>query len=269
MLGFMYGTAWKEEDTRRLVVLALENGFRAIDTANQRKHYVEAAVGEALAEADIPREKLFLQTKFTHRGGQDDRLPYDPKAPVREQVKQSFESSLEHLGTTWLDSYVLHGPSVRVGLAPGDIEAWEAMEDLHAGGKAKALGISNVSAEQLRKLLERVKVKPAYVQNRCYASDGWDLDVRTICQEYGIIYQGFSLLTANRRETATPYFRGLATKLKLTPAQLVFRFAFDVGMFPLTGTSSVEHMKEDLAVLGVPKLSSAAIEAMTNVAAGP
>src|SRR5580658_7657316 len=111
----MYGTAWKEEATARLTRLAIGAGFRAIDTANQRKHYFEAAVGQAIAEAigegEVDRSGLFLQTKFTHRGGQDHRLPYDGKAPVALQVDQSFASSLVHLGTTFIDSFVMHGPS--------------------------------------------------------------------------------------------------------------------------------------------------------------
>src|SRR5713101_6345162 len=109
---FLYGTAWKEERTQRLTELALQQGFRGIDTANQRRHYHEAAVGQAVAAAiasgQVAREELFLQTKFTFRRGQDDRLPYDPDAPIAVQVAQSFASSLEHLGTPVIDSYVLH-----------------------------------------------------------------------------------------------------------------------------------------------------------------
>src|SRR6516225_9658365 len=99
---FLYGTAWKEEQTQRLTVLALRQGFRGIDTANQRRHYHEAAVGQAIAASIasglVAREDLFLQTKFTFRRAQDHRLPYDPKAPIPVQVAQSFASSLEHLG---------------------------------------------------------------------------------------------------------------------------------------------------------------------------
>ena len=125
---FLYGTAWKEQETRRLTELALRLGFRGIDTANQRRHYDEAAVGQAVAAAIssglVSRDNLFLQTKFTFRQGQDHRLPYDPTAPIPAQVEQSFASSLEHLGTEVIDSYVLHGPSRRVGLGPADWEAW-------------------------------------------------------------------------------------------------------------------------------------------------
>src|SRR6202162_2348846 len=97
---FFYGTAWKEDQTQSLVELALRQGFRGIDTANQRRHYQEAAVGRAvaasIASGVVARVDLFLQTKFTFRRGQDHRLPYAPEAPIRTQVEQSFASSLEH-----------------------------------------------------------------------------------------------------------------------------------------------------------------------------
>src|SRR5262249_17468286 len=124
----LYGTAWKEDQTRRLTELALQQGFRGIDTANQRRHYHEAEVGQAIAAAVesglVAREDLFLQTKFTFRSGQDHRLPYDPKAPIRTQVEQSFARSLQHLGTEVIDSFLLHGPTQRSGLAKDDWEAW-------------------------------------------------------------------------------------------------------------------------------------------------
>ena len=111
---FLYGTAWKEDRTPALTELALRMGFRGIDTANQRRHYFEAGVGQGLAAAYragvVTRTDLFLQTKFTYRGGQDHRLPYDPAADLATQVAQSMQSSLEHLGTDHVDSYVLHGP---------------------------------------------------------------------------------------------------------------------------------------------------------------
>src|SRR5688572_3289219 len=140
---FLYGTAWKEDATERLTALALRLGFRGIDTANQRRHYHEAAVGAAVAAAVagglVTRTDLFLQTKFTFRPGQDHRLPYDPDAPVAAQVEQSFASSLRHLGTDVIDSYVLHGPTQRVGLAAADWDAWRAMEAIHDGGQARLL----------------------------------------------------------------------------------------------------------------------------------
>ena len=249
---FLYGTAWKEDETQRLTELALRQGFRGIDTANQRRHYHEAAVGQAVAAAIasrlVTRDDLFLQTKFTSRGGQDHRLPYDPRTPIATQVEQSFASSLAHLGTEIIDSYVLHGPTQRVGLAPEDWEAWRAMETIHQSGRARLLGVSNVTLEQLQLLCRHARVRPHIVQNRCYAARGWDRHVREFCAANGLVYQGFSLLTANGAALATPEVKQIAQRHGRAVSQIVFRFALDVGMVPLTGTTSAEHMRADLDV---------------------
>jgi diketogulonate reductase-like aldo/keto reductase len=249
---FLYGTAWKEQETRRLTELALRAGFRGIDTANQRRHYDEAAVGQAVAAAIehglVTRDELFLQTKFTFLRGQDHRLPYDPRAPIPTQVEQSLASSLEHLHTEAIDSYLLHGPTRRLGLAPADREAWRAMEGLHDSGRVRLLGVSNVSRDQLDALCQEARLRPRFVQNRCYAERGWDRDVRAFCAANGLVYQGFSLLTANRAVLAHPELARIAKRHGRTVAQIVFRFALDVGMMPLTGTTDPGHMRDDLEV---------------------
>ena len=247
--SFMYGTAWKKEATKRLVELAVGSGFRAIDTANQRIHYQEALVGEAveaLAEKGIKRDSLFLQTKFTPIAGQGGQTPYDASAALATQVRQSFDSSLAHLRTDYVDSYVLHAPYSRRGLGAADWEVWAAMESLYRSGKTNMIGISNVTAGQLAQLCEQAIHKPMVVQNRCFAVPGWDKAVREICQAHGIIYQGFSLLTANSEVLAAPEIRSIAKRLNAVPAQVIFRFAMGIGMLPLTGTTSPQHMIEDL-----------------------
>ena len=247
--SFMYGTAWKKAATTELVQLAVASGFKAIDTANQLIHYQEAMVGEALralAKQGIARDALFLQTKFTSVDGQDHRTPYDANADLTTQVRQSFDSSLSHLHTDYVNSYVLHGPSSRRGLRAADWEVWEAMEDLYQSGKTKMIGISNVTAAQLSQLCAQATVKPMVVQNRCFAALGWDKEVREICQGHDIIYQGFSLLTANRAVLADSEVLTIARRLGASPAQVIFRFAMQIGMLPLTGTTNRQHMKEDL-----------------------
>jgi diketogulonate reductase-like aldo/keto reductase len=250
--SFLYGTAWKEQETQRLTELALRQGFRGIDTANQRRHYDEAAVGRAVAAAVegglLARKDLFLQTKFTFRQGQDHRLPYDPHASIAVQVEQSFTSSLEHLGTDVIDSFLLHGPTQRTGLATADWEAWRAMEIIQQSGRARLLGASNVTLEQLQALCRQAQIRPRFVQNRCYAERGWDRDVRKFCAANGILYQGFSLLTANRRVLAHRELTRIAERHGRTISQIIFRFALDVGMVPLTGTTDVGHMQADLEV---------------------
>ncbi len=248
--GFLYGTAWKKERTTALVELAVDSGFGGIDTANQLIHYSEALVGEALlalAKKGIPREKLFLQTKFTSTGGQDHRTPYDATADLTTQVKQSFASSLTHLHTDHLDSYVLHGPYTRRGLTAMDWEVWAAIEDHYTAGKTRMIGVSNVNADQLATLCSKARTRPMMVQNRCYAVMGWDRDVREICRNHGILYQGFSLLTANMDVFGAPVFHSAAARVGAGVPQVVFRFAQQIGMLPLTGTTNPQHMSEDLA----------------------
>lgn len=267
--SFLYGTAWKEDETERLAGMALAAGFRGIDTANQRWHYHEAGVGKAIAAAIgnglVKREDLFLQTKFTFRDGQDHRLPYDPDAPIAAQVEQSFASSLEHLGVDRIDSYVLHGPNQRFGLGPDDWEAWRAMEAVHQSGRARLLGVSNVTLEQLQRLCSEARVRPRFVQNRCYAIRGWDYHVRRFCAANEIIYQGFSLLTANRDVLASRELTQIARRYGKAVTQVVFRFATDVGMLPLTGTTDASHMRMDLDIFDF-QLEAEEIERIERIA---
>lgn len=263
----LYGTAWKEERTAELVTQALTTGFRGLDTANQRRHYHEAEVGRALqAELErgaLGREDVFVQTKFTFRMGQDHRLPYDPAAPVGRQVEQSFDRSLEHLGLQVLDSYLLHTPSVPQGLDTADVEAWRAMENLHDAGRVRLLGVSNFGADQLAMLLRSARVPPTFVQNRCFASQAWDANVRAMCTEEGIAYQGFSLLTANRSILRSSLVHDIARRHQRTAAEVILRFALQLRMIALTGTTDPEHMAADLAVHEF-ELATAEMEAIEH-----
>jgi len=249
--NFMYGTAWKQEDTGRYVQMAVQAGFRAIDTANQLIHYHEAQLGEALlalAKQGITRDQLFLQTKFTPVSGQDHRTPYDSTAAIAEQVAQSFESSLEHLHTDYIDSFILHGPYGRWELEEEDWEVWGALEKLYQAGRVKMIGVSNVQTLQLQLLCELANVKPMIVQNRCYAALRWDHAVREICRAHHVVYQGFSLLTANRGVLHDPEIDAIAKRIQTGPAQVIFRFAQQVDMLPLTGTTNAQRMKENLEI---------------------
>ena len=252
---FLYGTAWKEDRTPALTELALRAGFRGIDTANQRRHYFEAGVGQGLAAAYragvVTRDDLFLQTKFTYQHGQDHRPPYDPAADLSTQVAQSMASSLEHLGTDHVDSYVLHGPASGHGWSEDDAETWDAMVKERDAGRTRLLGVSNVSLRHLEQMAATGAEAPAFVQNRCFARLGWDRAVRAFCAQRSIVYQGFSLLTANPEVLQHPLVSRLAARLGATRPQVVFRFAQAVGMLPLTGTTDPEHMTKDLASRGL------------------
>jgi diketogulonate reductase-like aldo/keto reductase len=268
--NFLYGTAWKEDRTAALVELALRTGFRAIDTANQRRHYFEEGVGQGLAATYragiVTRDDLFLQTKFTYQRGQDHRLPYDPAASLSVQVAQSMASSLDHLVTDHVDSYVLHGPASNYDWTDEDAEVWEAMRQERDAGRTRLLGVSNVSLEHLRQMAASRAELPAFVQNRCYARLGWDRAVRQICQEHKIAYQGFSLLTANQEVLNHPLIASLAAAASATPAQIIFRYANSIGILPMTGTTNAAHMKQDLAIFAL-KFPPEAMEAIDSLSA--
>lgn len=254
----LYGTAWKEERTTELTAAALAAGFRGVDTANQRKHYAEADVGRGLAASGVPRARLFVQTKFTYARGQDHRLPYEASAAVADQVEQSCASSLRHLGLERLDALLLHGPQHGRGITADDRAVWTRFEDLHHRKLATLLGVSNVTVEQLDLLAAHATVPIALVQNRCYAKDGWDREVRAWCADHDARYQGFSLLTANRTELAQAEVAAIARHHACSVPEVVFAFARQTGIIVLTGTADPAHMKADLAagqlVLDPPEL---------------
>lgn len=295
--GFIYGTAWKEDVTEDAVMTALKCGYRAIDTANQRQHYYEEGVGRALvraqSELNLKRSDLFLQTKFTYARGQDHRKPYDETAAFGEQVRQSFESSLAHLQTDFIDSLLLHGPYQPEGLSDADWDVWAEMETLVDEGAVRQIGIANVNAKQLIGLFEGAKVRPAFVQNRCYAAIGWDSEVRAFCLENDIHYQGFSLLTANWKflgggilrpadrhvpqlvfaednqsadfSERHPALQEIEGRTGKAIQQIIFRFARQIGMIPITGSRSEAHLKLNLEINDF-ELSEAEMDAIKNLA---
>lgn len=248
--SLIYGTAWKKEHTADLVEMAILKGFRGIDTACQPKHYEESLVGEALArlkDLGIARDELFIQTKFTPLSGQDpSRIPYDPSVALEIQVAQSFEASKRNLQTDYVDSLVLHSPLFPYANL---LRVWRAMEMIYHNAGARQLGISNCyDVELLQRLWQDAEVKPAIVQNRFYAESGYDSVLRRWCDGEGIIYQSFWSLTANPHILASREVGELATKHGKTEAQIFYRYLVHSGIVPLIGSTSPQHMSEDLAI---------------------
>src|SRR4029453_9984460 len=115
-------------------------------------------------------------------------------------------------------------------------------------------------------LCSKATIKPMGVQNRCFGVMGWAHHVREFCREQGILYQGFSVLTANQEFLGAPQIRAAAERLRTGIAQVVFKFSMQIGMVPLTGTTDAQHMKEDLAVENLAPLTDEEMEAILNVA---
>lgn len=247
MPRLIYGTAWKAERTAGLVETALRAGFRGIDTAAQPKHYDEAGVGAGLAEAGLPRDALYLQTKFTPPDGQDrSRLPYQLTASLETQVDQSVAGSLTRLGCEVLDCLVLHSPLASRGET---LRAWRAMEQWVTRGAVRQLGISNCYAlAEFDALHRAATIKPAVLQNRFYARTRHDRELRAYCRAQAVVYQSFWTLTANPAALASATLRNLALRHRCAPAQILYRYLTHIDVVPLIGTTSTTHMREDLAI---------------------
>jgi diketogulonate reductase-like aldo/keto reductase len=246
----IYGTAWKKAATEQLVGLAIQRGFRGIDTACQPKHYDEAGVGAGVAASlkrGLTRADLYLQTKFTSLAGQDPkRIPYDPKASLTDQISQSVAASLKNLQTDYLDCVLLHSPMPTMAQTQS---AWRTLETHLDAGQVRQLGISNCyNRTELERLYETARIKPAIIQNRFYAEANYDRDIRAFCDQNQIIYQSFWTLSANPHVLAHKTMTALASIHQRTPAQILFRYLIEIEVVPLTGTQSETHMRDDLAV---------------------
>lgn len=250
MPRIIYGTAWKKDQTAELVTRAVKFGFRGIDTACQPKHYNEAGVGEAIhriTSEGISREELYIQTKFTPLNGQDPlNIPYDKKAPLSEQIAQSFDISKKNLGVSYVNGLILHSPLENMERS---MIAWQALEQIHNKGEAKQIGISNCyDFDMLKQLYEAASIKPTILQNRFYQNTNYDSDIRQWCRQKNVIYQSFWTLSANPHILLSESLQKAAHTYQKTAAQILFRVLVDIGVVPLTGTCSAQHMQEDLEI---------------------
>ena len=256
--AFIYGTAWKKAATADLVYQALANGFTAVDTAAQPKHYQEdlvaAGISRAIEEGKIKRKDLYLQTKFTSVDGQDpSKMPYDPKSSLTEQVNSSVMSSLRNFNFAdvtkgddtsdpYIDTLVLHSPMRTIDES---MEVWHALEQ-YVPGEIRHLGLSNCTMFDLLDVYERSSIKPSVVQNRFHANSKYDIGLRKLCGEKGIIYQSFWTLTANPKLIASSPVKELAKILDIAPAAALYCLVLGLGNTTiLNGTTNPDHMRKD------------------------
>jgi diketogulonate reductase-like aldo/keto reductase len=123
------------------------------------------------------------------------------------------------------------------------------MEAIYDRGEAKQLGISNCYDPALfQRLYQEARVKPSVLQNRFYADTGYDKELRAFCRERSIAYQSFWTLTANPHLLRSRVVQDLARKHQRSAEQILFRFLTQIGIVPLTGTTSDQHMQDDLSI---------------------
>ncbi|KAJ8233332.1 hypothetical protein LV160_006500 [Aspergillus fumigatus] len=234
---FLYGTAWKKDRTAGLVYQALNAGFRAVDTAGQPKHYQEELVGEgirrAIHDGILRREDLYIQTKFTSVHGQDpNKMPYDPRTSVTDQVHASVKSSLHNLCApdasssvedAYIDTFLLHSP---LSTMAETMEAWLTLESYVPYLIASA------------------------IWNRFYPDTRFDVPLRTFCGAHDIIYQSFWTLTANPGLLRSDAVQSLASQVEISPAAALYCLVLGLGNTTvLNGTTNRARMDADLAAV--------------------
>lgn len=279
----MYGGAWKGSHAEQNVLNAIELGYRAFDTANvYAASYNETAMGVALERArsvGLHRKELFIQTKFTpgiagNANSECPDGPWDPKtcmfdkdADLATQVRQSAQTSLDHLRVEQLDALIIHESR-----QPWDelVTIWRTLEDLYTEGKTASIGLSHIhDAATFRRLLDIAKIKPSFVQHPIFASNGWDRTIRQICREHGIVFQAYSLNHADNDfvyETAT--VQRIARRLNCTPRQVVVAMTKRLGLLPLVGPQDPIKMAHAIAAARyLPALlTEAEVDMLENIA---
>ncbi|VDG31152.1 putative oxidoreductase YtbE [Lactobacillus brevis KB290] [Lactiplantibacillus mudanjiangensis] len=221
------------KETYDAVSNALTAGYRFIDTAKAYQN--EASVGEALHDANLAREAIFVQTK----------LPAETKS--YEGTLADFESSLKALQLDYVDSYIIHAPwpwrEMGANYDAENREVWRAMQDIYQSGRAKSVGVSNFNSHDLENLLnwDGLTVKPAVDQIQYYVGHT-QASIVTTAEAAGIVVQAYSPL-ATGGLLADPTLERLADKYQVTLPQLALRFIIQNGVAPLPKARAMAHVE--------------------------
>ena len=217
------------EDTREATLAALEVGYRHVDTAQMYQN--EKGVGEAVRDSGLAREDVFVTSKISN------------KHHTRDDILASFDQSLEELGFEQLDLVLVHWPLPTVR---DYVVAWQALEEIYASGRARAIGVSNFQVPHLRRLAQATTVTPAVnqIEVHPYLTNE---EVRSYGAEHGIATEAWSPI-AQGKVLDDPTIVRIAERLDRTPAQVTLRWHLQRGdiVFPKSVTRS--RVEENFAL---------------------
>lgn len=234
-IGFgTYNTS--DEDACRVVLDALEVGYRLIDTAAIYEN--EAGIGKAIEMSGVPREDLFITSKVwnTHRG-------YD-------RTMESFETSLERLGLNYLDLFLIHWPAneKQFGAEAEKINAdtWRALEDLYKADKVRAIGLSNFKPHHIEDLMKHAEIEPVVNQIEFYPGRMQE-ETLEYSLDHGLVVEAWSPL--GRGKTLTnESIAAIGARYGKSNAQVCLRWLIQLGMLPLPKSGNIERMAQNLDV---------------------
>lgn len=219
-----------DAEAERVIALALELGYRHIDTAVRYGN--ERGVGRALAASGLPRDEVFVTTKLDgqHQGG--------------DKAEDGLRASLDRLGLEWVDLLLIHWPLPVRDLY---VETWRTFERLQAAGLARSIGVSNFKPAHLERLARETGTMPAVnqVQLNPYVTRE---DHRLYHQEHGIVTVSYSPLGKGGELLEDPAVTRVAEAHGRTPAQVVLRWHLQLGLVPIPKSSSEQRLRENLDV---------------------
>ena len=217
------------EDTPETVKLALDAGYRSIDTAAAYGN--EEGVGRAIADSGLDRDELFITTKLWN----------DKQG--RQSALREFDASLGRLGLEYVDLYLIHWPVPSQDLY---VETWRAFEEIHADGRARAIGVSNFEPEHLERLLDETEVVPALNQIELHPRLPQP-ELRELHQEHGILTEAWSPL-AQGELLDDPAVKEIAEAHGRTPAQVILRWHIELGNVVIPKSVTPERISENIEV---------------------
>lgn len=211
------------EEQTKIVRDAIEVGYRLIDTANI--YHTERAVGKAVKESGIDREKFFISTKIWNNDARKGR----------KEIIKDFEESLRRLDMEYVDLLFVHWP-VQGQL----IETWEVMQDIYYSGRARALGLTNVKRYHHLDVMKNCELYP-HVQQDTYNPLARNLYEKIFCDTHGIVYEAF-LPIIRGKVNGIPKLQEIADNHNKSIIQIVLRWDLQSGVCTIPRTANKEHM---------------------------
>jgi len=236
------------DETAEATRAALEIGYRHIDTAQMYGN--EREVGQAVRESGIPRDEVFVTSKLNN-----NRLE-------REDILRSFDTSLSDMGFDYLDLFLIHWPLPAVS---DFVARWKVMEELYAGGRVKAIGVSNFQQHHLRTLFASTEVRPAVNQIEIHpylTQEG----LRAFDGDHEIVTEAWSPI-AQGKVLDDPAITAIAERLGRTPAQVVLRWHIQRGDVVFPKSVSRDRMAQNFALFDF-ELDQSAMSAISALDRG-
>ena len=235
-----YGT-WliKNEDACNCVKMALEAGYRHIDTAQAYGN--EEGVGQGIKESGLKREEVFITSKV------------QAEFKTYEKAKKSIDESLERLGVSYIDLMLIHCPqpwilfrNKRRRFFKENIEVWRALEDAYKEGKLKAIGVSNFLVDDLENIINNSEIKPMANQILLHIGET-PVDVIKFCQENDIVVEAYSPI-AHGKALKNKKIQAMANKYGVSVPQLCIRYTLQLDTISIPKASSKEHIEDNMKV---------------------